>query len=148
MVFMSVEMKSSYMRPNICVFNTGADPNLVIANILEPALLGSVRYRDLSKIRDVPNKLLATWGTIIGHLSIGESSTRVAFDIEENLAATVSLATTFLIKVIKSVHSAQRKFVAYHSTAVPILVLKETRSADEWKSSDNRKHLKMIWLYS
>lgn len=84
-VSVSIGMNSSQMRHTICVFDNSAGPNLIRAKVLDLIWLDSIRQRDMPDIRTTSHRKLELSATIILHLPMGGSRTRVNFGVVNEL---------------------------------------------------------------
>lgn len=134
-VCLSIELISWRMRPSVCVFHTGTGPNLIRADVLDPALQDSIRQRDMPDIRSASNRKRNASQTITPHLPMAESRTRINFGVVNELVMPVLPGTTFIDKFIRSIHPVKRKIVAHHSSAVSILMVHEARSEADKNST-------------
>lgn len=70
---------------------------------------------------------------------MNESSTDVSFSVESKLVVSVLLRMSLFDRLIKAVHSAERKIVPYHSLLVPILMVYEAWNAEVEDIPDTRQ---------
>lgn len=111
------------MQPIECVFDAGAGPNLIMADVLDPSWLNSIRHGALWDIRIVSNSKLEVSGNIIIHCRMGESCTRDDFGAVNELLVAVLLKKTYINRVIRTTHLTEEKLVPHHSSLVPILMV-------------------------
>lgn len=89
------------LRPTFCIIDTRAGPSLLRADILDQSWLNTIRQRSVSEIRVAQDIKLSLSATIIPHHFMGESRTRVAFDVVDKAAVPVLLVTTDMDTFLK-----------------------------------------------
>lgn len=97
------------------------------------------------EIKSATNVELILSDPIILSFRIKKSRTRVAFRIVKKEAVPVLFGATFIDRVIRSVHPAERKLVPLHSPPVPILMVYgaiKVAGKEETRIS-NKKPIKM-----
>lgn len=92
----------SRIRPVVCIVDSGAGPNPVIANFLDQSLLKNIQLCDMPEIQSVSDTKLVVSRANTFHLRIGESQTRVTYGVVDRLPVPVLLGTTFIDNFIKS----------------------------------------------
>lgn len=127
-VSVSIGLNSWKMRPIKFVFDSGAGPDLIRADILGPSWLDSVCKREMLDIRSTSDMKLKMSGTKTPFLCMGGSRTRISFDVVNKLVVPVLLETACINRFIKSIHLAQRKIFPHRFSPVPVLTVHEARS--------------------
>lgn len=113
-VSVSIWLNFSRMPQDICVYDTGAVPDLIQADAIELSRLNSICQDNKPKIWCASDKKLTMSTAITLHLQIGETRTIVAFGIVDKYTVPVLLRAIFINKFIRSIHPAERKIS--HST--------------------------------
>lgn len=117
-------------------FETSVCLNLMRADFLEQGWLENVQQRNLREIGSVTDSKIAGSGTITFHLQIGELRTPMIFGVVDKLAALVLLRATFIDKIIKSMHPAERKTVPYYTALALHLMVLKAKNEPLKKTSD------------
>lgn len=94
------------MRPGVYDFDIGAGPNLMKGDILDQRWLENTRQSDMSKVRGASDQKTVVSGSIILHIFMCESRTRVARGVVDKRAVPVLLWTTFIGRFIKLIYLA------------------------------------------
>lgn len=127
----SIILRSSRVRPILCVCNTGVDQNLNRAEGSAPRWLDSIRKCYVQDICSVYDTKVKASLTITFHLRVCESQTRLNFDVVNELVVHMFLGTLYIDRFIKLIHLAERKFFRYYSAPVLILTAYHARSQTE-----------------
>lgn len=119
----SIRLSSSWMRPIVCVFETGAGPIIIQADVLVPCWLESVHHRDMLDFRSAHNTKLKLSGTTIFHHRMRGAGTTVDFGAVSKLDVSVLLEPTYTDRFTKSIHPSERTAISYHSPPLPVLTI-------------------------
>lgn len=103
-----MEMDSLRVCPILCVFDTGTGPVLIRADVLNGSCLYSICRRDMQDICSTFNTMSKVSGTINHHFRMCESRTRVKLGVDPELVVPVLFSTTYVDKIIKSIHLTER----------------------------------------
>lgn len=82
-------------RSFTCVLDTGAGINIIIVDVLDPVLLGSIQQYDMTEIRTAFKTELKAPETLILFLEIGEACISVIFGEVEKIVVFVLLMKNF-----------------------------------------------------
>lgn len=133
------------MRPIVCIFDTGAGPNLIRADVLDTSGQGSIGQRDMLDIRNAFDTRLKVSGTITLHLGMGGSRTRVNFGFVNEQVVPVLLVAMYTNRLVRSIHLAQKKIFPHHSPPVPVLLYMKRRVKPKIISQISARTLSNNW---
>lgn len=99
----------STCRPVLTVFDTGAGPNLIRADLLPPELLERAdRRRDVVNLASASNHRLKTKGIVTLTVRLGDFTVRQPFVVTEQLGADAILGTTFIDAHVDTIYIRKR----------------------------------------
>ena len=97
---------SSFAKPTpaLCVFDTGAGPNIVRANVLPPEALESLaKASDKTRLVSASSDELTVLGTILLMVKVGQYSCRQPFVVVRSLTSDAILGTTFIDRHVENI---------------------------------------------
>lgn len=103
-------------------FDTGAVPNFVWSNVLDPIWLDSIRQPDIPEIWCAYNTRFTAPRNITLHLQLGELCTRFKFDILSKLTGKELLGTISIERAIKLINPDDKKNISHYFPPIPILM--------------------------
>jgi hypothetical protein len=106
----SLGVSSAILSPVQAVFDTGAGPNIVRADLLPAGweqLL--VQNQPLPRITNASGKKMPVKGVIILHVQVGDLRTRVRFYVVPGLGVPCILGCNFIDLHVRSIHPKEKR---------------------------------------
>lgn len=121
------------------VFDTGAWKNFIREDFLVAVWFRAIQANNQSKLKNATNQNLSVVVTIMLHTRKSDSTVRLFFGVERNLAVPVLFGTLLINRFLKSVYCSERRMIRFNSMQVANLAPKCL--PEEHKDMDKAKDL-------
>ena len=117
----SIGATTDDIAPALCVFDTGAGPNLIRADLLSENVLRKLdRKRKIVNLRSASTHQIEVLGITSLIVEVNGYRCRQPFVVTRNLTSDVILGTTYIDEHVENLWVRQRRIILRDGTEVPI----------------------------